>query len=114
MTHLPDPLLPPVFTRSSAARVGVSRGRVETRIASGQWRALRRGAFCRSETWDAADRTGRHLLEAEAALLVLTGPAWLSHASAAALRGLPLPRKDDGACSRGSLRGARPTGTVSP
>lgn len=94
---LADPQLPQVFTREHATAVGLSRSQCETRLARGTWRRLRRGVFCTAATWAAADARGRNRLASWAGLLRLDGDAWLSHVSAAAAHGLPLPRADSGA-----------------
>ncbi|MFP5346798.1 MAG: hypothetical protein ACLGIA_07210 [Actinomycetes bacterium] len=88
----PDPQLPAVFTRSDAAAKGITRGQVQRRVGSGTWRVLRRGAFCLAATWDAADRHERYRLLSLAALKVVAGPHVISHASAAVLHHLPMPR----------------------
>jgi hypothetical protein len=83
-----------VFTRADARRNGITPGQVQGRLGSGAWRALRRGVFCLETTWQAADRSQRYRLESLAALTALGEPHVISHASAAVLHGLPMPRGD--------------------
>lgn len=88
-----DPSLPLVFTAREAVRAGLGPGQVQTRRSNGAWHVLRRGTYCLAAMWAAADETARHLLHARAALLCVEGEAWLSHATASALHGLPIPRR---------------------
>ena len=86
-----DPPLPDVFTTATALRAGLSRHAVAHRLHAGRWRRLRRGVYCRTVLWESLDSRGRHLLCARAELLVPVPERVLSHASAAAAWGLPLP-----------------------
>jgi hypothetical protein len=90
-----DHSLPTVFTRADALAAGLSRNQIERRIRA-EWRPLRRGVFCANSQWERATPVGRHLLSAAA--LVTARPAdthlTLSHLSAAAVWGLPLPPGD--------------------
>jgi hypothetical protein len=95
---------PEVFTLADADAAGLSRHMVATRLASGEFRRLRRGLYCRTATWDAADARGRHLLQARAAALL--GPIVLSHLTAAAIWDLPLP-----ATATPKVQATVPTGT---
>jgi len=80
-----------VFGMNAALRAGLTRQQVARRVRSGHWRRLRAGVYCRALDWDAADRRGRHLLEATAALMSAPGGCVISHASAAAAHDLPMP-----------------------
>lgn len=71
---------------------GLSSDQVKSRVATGRWRVLRRGVYCLRSTWESATLEGRHVLEVDAALARADGALWVSHASAAVLYGLPLPR----------------------
>lgn len=86
-----DPDLPVAFTRALALEQGLSRDQLVRRLRSGRWRRLRSGVYCLDETWRAADRRGQHLLLARAAYLAFPEERCLSHVSAAAWHGLPLP-----------------------
>ncbi|MFP5346679.1 MAG: hypothetical protein ACLGIA_06605 [Actinomycetes bacterium] len=98
MSSVADPTLPQVFNRSTALQRGFTPKQVRLRLESGTWRRLRRGAYCRAEVWAEADDRLRHVLEARALVLVTPTPAWLSHASAAALLHLPTPRAPGPLC----------------
>jgi predicted transcriptional regulator of viral defense system len=91
----PDPQLPLVFTHAQARRRGLSRHQIAQRVTSGLWRRLHRGAYCLASTWDAASPEGRGVLVAGAAQLTHTSsvPSAVSHASAAAIHGLPVPAR---------------------
>jgi hypothetical protein len=86
-----DPPLPDVFTITAALQAGLSRHAVAHRLGTGRWRRLRRGVYCTAELWSSLDERRRHLLRARAELLVPVPERVLSHASAAAAWGLPLP-----------------------
>jgi hypothetical protein len=85
-----DPLLPPVFTRKDARTAGLTRHAVAHRLETGRWRRLGQGAFCVQARWDDADARGRHALEIAAQSRHDPGLV-VSHASAAALYGWPVP-----------------------
>ncbi len=89
-----DPPLPAVFTRPDAVRAGLGRNQVTRRVGSGRWHALVRGAFCLADDWERACPEERHLLLARAVLLTRREPEpqALSHVTAAAVFGLPVPR----------------------
>lgn len=80
-----------VFTRGQAVQAGRTRGEIAWALRSGRWMRLRRGAFCPSEVFEAADKRDRHMLYAEAALLTHDERHVLSHVSAALSFGLPTP-----------------------
>ncbi|HEX2894984.1 MAG TPA: hypothetical protein VHO29_13380 [Marmoricola sp.] len=86
----PDPRLPSVFTRADASAAGLSRHAVTHRLLTGRWRTLGRGAFCLQDHWEALGPGRRHVLHVVAesryddALVV-------SHESAAAVHGWPVP-----------------------
>jgi hypothetical protein len=88
-----DPNLPVVFDHAFARRAGMTRHQITQRVRSGSWRRLRRGVFCTAATWKDASPERRAALIGMAVVLLHTGdaPFALSHASAAALHGLPVP-----------------------
>ena len=59
-------------------------------VAGGAWHPLVRGAWCRQEVWDAADLVMRTRLVAVAHHRRCSGSV-ISHLSAAAMHGLPMP-----------------------
>jgi hypothetical protein len=80
---------------AEATAAGYTQEQIETAVTSGRWRRLRRGLFCPSGLWTAASLELRHALLAEAVLRATANP-WpiaLSHTTAAAVHGLPLPRR---------------------
>jgi hypothetical protein len=89
----PDPALPEVFTRADAVRRGMTRHQVTHRARAGAWHRLRQGAFCLEQTWHLASPERRAALLACAVITCRRGTAAcaLSHVSAAALHGLPVP-----------------------
>jgi very-short-patch-repair endonuclease len=91
----PDPVLPPVFTLDDAARAGLSPQQARRRVASGRWRRLRPGVYCTSSSWEPADDALRHewCAAAVAASMRRSGPHAFSHTTAAAITGLPVPRR---------------------
>jgi hypothetical protein len=87
-----DPALPRVFRRPDALAAGMTRAQIETRIRTGVWVVLRRGVFCLRATLDQTPPGQRHLLHAAAAQLACsTRDLVVSHISAAAHWGLPMP-----------------------
>jgi hypothetical protein len=91
----PDPVLPPVFTLDDAVRAGLSPQQAPRRVASGRWRRLRPGVYCTSSAWEPADDRLRHewRTAAVAAGMRPSRPHAFSHATAAAIIGLPVPRR---------------------
>jgi len=93
---LAEPPLPLVFTRAQALRMGLTRHAVTWRAGHGQWQTLRRGAFCRSDVYDALPAEDRHLVTA---LSALSGPfprvEAISHLTAALVYGWPGPLQLD-------------------
>ena len=89
--------LPVVFTRADALAAGLSRHGVQALSRSPAWHRLAPGVFCSAPAWRAAGPDGRARLTAVAVALRWPATA-VSHLSAAALHGLPLPL----------LRGASP------
>jgi hypothetical protein len=88
-----DPDLPIVFDHAHARRAGMTRHQITHRVRSGRWHRLRRGVFCTASTWRDASSERRAALVGMAVVLLHAGdaPFALSHASAAALHGLPVP-----------------------
>jgi hypothetical protein len=96
-----DPPLPEVFGRAEALAVGLTRNQIETRLRRGEWIALRRGVFCRRETFESTAPNKRHVLHAAASRRARPSADLVeSHLTAAAHWGLPMPL--DGT-PRGSL-----------
>ncbi|WP_461023445.1 type IV toxin-antitoxin system AbiEi family antitoxin domain-containing protein [Thalassiella azotivora] len=91
-----DPELPAVFTRAQALTLGMTSAQVSRRVAAGRWRQLRRGVYCTEAAWRAAGHRSRRELAVRAAVSALSGPLWVSHASAALLHGLPVPGREPG------------------
>jgi hypothetical protein len=89
--RMPD-ALPEIFDRAEASRCGFTRHQVTSRIRSGAWLALRRGVFCRRETYDAASEGRRRELHAAAARAASPALDLVdSHITAASRLGLPMP-----------------------
>ncbi|HVN12999.1 MAG TPA: hypothetical protein VMT69_12970 [Kineosporiaceae bacterium] len=88
-----DPELPVIFHRRHALRAGMTAHQITHRIGTGVWHVLRRGVYCRASTWQTASAERRAALLGVAAALLRTGdaPFALSHATAAAAHGLPVP-----------------------
>jgi hypothetical protein len=81
-----------VFTTRDAVSAGATSRQLEWAVRGGRLHRLRRGVLCRAETWTTADATGRAALLARAQVLaapLTTGV--VSHVTAAALLGLPVP-----------------------
>jgi hypothetical protein len=91
----PDPVLPPVFTLDEAVRAGLSPQQVRRRLTSGRWRRLRPGVYCTSSAWEPADDRLRHEWRAAAVAATMrrSRPHAFSHTTAAAVLGLPVPRR---------------------
>jgi hypothetical protein len=83
-----------LFTTSDAIRAGYGHSEIRGLCRSGRWVRLRRGVLVTAEALAAAEVSGRrHQLDCLAVLLSLDRPsAVLSHATAARLWGLPIPR----------------------
>jgi very-short-patch-repair endonuclease len=88
-----DPGLPRFFTHAQALAAGLTRHQITQRAAAGRWRRLRRGVFCENATWQASSPEARAVLLAHAVVLAhrSDAPFAVSHASAAAVHGLPVP-----------------------
>ena len=87
-----DPDLPLVFRRRDALRAGLTPDQVTHRLRTDSWHRLRRGVYCRADTWRTASPERRAVLLGMASVLLRTGnaPFALSHATAAAMHGLPI------------------------
>jgi hypothetical protein len=98
----PDPVgvktrneLPEVFARADAYRAGFTRHQVTYRLRTGAWLALRRGAFCLRDTYDAASDGRRRELHAAAARMACPALELVdSHITAASRLSLPMPLGD--------------------
>jgi hypothetical protein len=92
-----DPPLPVVFTLADVVRAGLTPDQAERRVRTGQWHRLLPGAFCSADLWRTSHPEQRHVLVAQAVRLTFaqrTGgdpEPLLSHSTAAAVLGLPLP-----------------------
>lgn len=86
-----DPELPVLFGRADALAAGMSRHQISNRVRRGVWLALRRNVYCLAEPYAALTRRDRHLLAAVATLRTRSDDEVVSHLSAAAVLGLPLP-----------------------
>jgi predicted transcriptional regulator of viral defense system len=81
-----------VFTAQQALAVGLTVDDIRTELRRRRWVRLRKGIYTSSSVLREADDRTRHLLDCVAVLLSLdSGPA-LSHASAARLHELLVPR----------------------
>ena len=86
-----------VFTTAEALAAGYGHSEIQNLTTSGVWVRLRRGVLITADDLAIARRRGRlHRLECIAVLLALGRPrASISHASAARLWGVPVPRAAD-------------------
>ena len=82
-----------VFTSREALAAGYVVDDIKAALRSGRWVRLRKGVYTTRECLAAADERERHLLDCVAALLSLDPGPVLSHASAARLHGLVVPRE---------------------
>ncbi len=83
-----------VFTTADALRHGLTQRQLEWAVSRGRLHRLRRGVHCPAEVWSAAAPEQRMVLRARA--LHLTRPGLVfSHATAAALLGLPVGDASD-------------------
>jgi hypothetical protein len=96
MRHIIGTSLDPVFSRAMALASGLTRSEIAWALKTGELLALRRGAYCRRETYDESDSKGRHLLHCLAASIVHDERHVLSHLSAAISWGLPVPLEGPG------------------
>lgn len=88
---MPLPPLPPVFTTEQARQLGVSAYHLTQLVKSGRVRRIRKGTYAVVEALVAEARSGHHLLLATVSLTQRGPHHALSHLSAAAAFGLPLP-----------------------
>ncbi len=87
-----EPPLPDVFTRRETTAAGLSRHQVASRLRSGHWVRLRRGVFCRRETFESYPPNRRHVLHAIATRMAHRQLELVeSHLTAAARWELPMP-----------------------
>jgi very-short-patch-repair endonuclease len=87
--------LPVVFTTDLLMRRGMTPAQIRARIHRGEFRRLRRAAYCRARDWDAASPEERHAIEAAAYAMthMSSAPFAFSHATAAAMLGLPVEER---------------------
>jgi len=79
---------PQLVLRPQALAAGLVDDEIRRRLRRGDWSALQRGAYLAGR--GQLDSRNRHLLAVRATMAGLRVPAVLSHASAAAVHGLPL------------------------
>jgi hypothetical protein len=87
----PDPQLPPVFRRADALQAGLTRNQIETRLRTGRWIPVRRGVFCLKERYDGQSAATQIEIWTLARQASSRRRLAISHISAAAMWGLPLP-----------------------
>ena len=85
------PPLPPVFTTEEARALGISPYYLTQLVRSGRVRRIRKATYAVAETVTAHARGDHHLLLARISLTQRGPHHALSHLSAAAAHGLPLP-----------------------
>jgi very-short-patch-repair endonuclease len=79
-----------VILRKQALQAGLSDLEVKQRIRTGEWTAIRRGAYVESAVWNAADELTQHKARVHAVILGLKGPLAISHLSACVMLDVPL------------------------
>jgi predicted transcriptional regulator of viral defense system len=82
-----------VFTSQEALRVGYRVEDIRAELGTRRWSRLRKGVYVGTERLSSADARTRHLMDCVAVLLSLGPGPVLSHASAARLHELILPRR---------------------
>jgi predicted transcriptional regulator of viral defense system len=82
-----------VFTSQEALRVGYSVEDIRAELRTRRWSRLRKGVYISTDRLVSADIRERHLMDCVAVLLSLGAGPVLSHASAARLHGLIVPRR---------------------
>ena len=81
-----------LFTTGDAVRSGATARQLEWAVRQGRLHRVRRGVLCAADTWAGADHGARAALTARAYVLVAPRTAGVvSHVTAAALLGLPVP-----------------------
>jgi hypothetical protein len=79
-----------LVSRAQALDAGMAPDVVQRLVATGEWRAVRRGFYTERELWESLDpREGRPRLAVRAAYLGVARPHVVSHDSAALFLGLP-------------------------
>ena len=81
-----------VFTSKEALRAGYRDEDIRSELSSRRWARLRKGVYVQTAVLAAATPKDRHLLDAVAVLLSLDSGPVLSHATAARLHDLVVPR----------------------
>jgi hypothetical protein len=79
-----------VFLRQDVLSWGYDDRTIRSRVRSGEWHRIRRGAFCAGALWQEADPVARHRLVARAVLRTAHPSAVLSHVSSLLERGTPV------------------------
>ena len=82
-----------VFTSQEALRVGYRVEDIRAELRTRRWSRLRKGVYVVADRLAPADSRERHLIDCVAVLLSLGPGPVLSHASAARLHGMTLPRR---------------------
>ncbi len=81
-----------LFTTAEAVKAGATARQLEWAVRRGRLRRVRRGVLCAAQTWAGAGPRERAALAARAYVLVAPRTAGVvSHVTAAALLGLPVP-----------------------
>jgi hypothetical protein len=83
-----------VFTSQEALRAGYRVEDIRVELRTRQWFRLRKGVYAEAGRLTSADARERHLMDCVAVLLSLGRGPVLSHASAARLHELVLPRRE--------------------
>ena len=79
-----------LVSRAQALDAGMAPEVVQRLVATGEWRAVRRGLYTERELWESLDpREGRSRLAVRAAYLGVARAHVVSHDSAALFLGLP-------------------------
>lgn len=90
MHELPPNLRHRLIVVREMSRVGLDDRTVRRRATAGEVVRVRRGCYLPRADWDRLDRRGKHLLQAHAVASNATIEPVFSHATAAALHGIPL------------------------
>ncbi len=90
-----DPFTLPLVASRSLSREGVTSRQIERRLDSGELVRLRRGLFVDGTDWSQLRPEGRRIVQARAVAETSHSSPVFSHATAAAIHGLPVFRARD-------------------
>ncbi len=90
MSDLPPNLRHRLIVVREMSRIGLDDRSIRRRADSGEIVRVRRGCYLPRADWEVLDRRGRHLVQAHAVASNATIEPVFSHATAAALHGIPL------------------------